>query len=552
MRGEEVVLEGLGVSCGIGIGAPLFLALAEEVCSDEPLSEHAVEEEVLRYRVALDRSRADVEHLQRVSLLEGPDEMSAILGAHLEMLKDPYLTTGVEERIRAYSRSTESVFRGIVEDYKRRFRNLADGHFEERVRDIVDVSRRVMDHLRAVDRLSLAQLEESTIVLAHDLLPTDTVEADASQIRGFITSAGGHTSHAAIIARAKGIPYVAHVDIKGLLRDGLVQQVIVDGTRGQVIVNPSHETLKKYEAREKGDRDELIRLQEKARHPVRSKAHVLANLESPREIADLIEFGAEGIGLFRSEYLALKQGRFPTEEEQVEAYSELVRELQGRPLTLRLFDVGGDKQVAHVTPERNPALGCRAIRFLMRFPEILKTQIRAIERAASGGPIQILLPMVTDIEELRFVRKEVSPGIKVGCMIEVPASAVLSDIWAREADFLSIGTNDLVQYTLAADRSNPYTASFYKPYHLSLLRLIRGIVVACDEAQKPLVLCGESAADPKLIPLFWGLGVRRFSVAVRHIPALKGALDQLSQVGALELARKALACSTASELEALL
>lgn len=526
--GEEVVLEGLGVSGGIGIGAPLFLAVAEEACHEAPLSEGAVEEEVLRYRIALDRSRADVEQLQQVSLLEGPGEMAAILGAHLEMLKDPYLTTGVEERIRAHCRSTEAVFRGIVDDYKRRFRSLRDGHFEERIRDIVDVSRRVMGHLRAVDRPSLSELQENTVVFAHDLVPTDTVEADAAQIRGFITAAGGHTSHAAIIARAKGIPYVAHVDVKGL-QDACVNRVIVDGTRGHVIVNPTPETLQKYEAQELGDREEYHKLQEHARRTPdgESEAHIFANLENPREVADLIALGAEGVGLFRSEYQVLAKGRFPTEEEQVEVYSHLVQQLQGRPLTLRLFDVGGDKQVAPMSAERNPALGCRAIRFLLRFPEILDTQIRAIKRAAQFGPIQILVPMVTDLEELWCVRERVGSAIPVGCMIEVPASAILADEWAREADFLSIGTNDLVQYTMAADRNNPHTAQLYQPHHPSLLRLIRGVVEACAEAGKPLLLCGESAADPKLVPLFWELGVRRFSVAVRHIPALKAALCDL-------------------------
>jgi phosphotransferase system enzyme I (PtsI) len=355
--------------------------------------------------------------------------------------------------------------------------------------------------------------------------------------------------------------------------------IIVDGSQGIVIINPSRQTLKKY-SEIKRTHAEKYKLLKSATHLKGEtidgyEIRIFTNLENPKEIEQLHKGGSAGVGLFRSEYLLLARRRFPTEEEQYEIYKRMARSLRGRPLVVRVFDIGGDKKPDLLPEEQdakyflklgnemNPALGCRAIRFLLRYPEILEAQLRALLRASRYGEIQILLPMVSDLSEIRQVRemiqrlrKELSAkGIKtakeipLGCMIEVPSSALMCDMLAKEADFLSIGTNDLVQYVLAADRNNPNTSDLYFSTHPSMLRLIRMIVASANSARKPVVLCGESAADPAMIPILIGLGIREFSVASRHIPLVKHTIRKWRILEACRLAEGALEYSSAQELK---
>jgi len=579
--GEEIILRGLPISKGIGIGFPVYFASAEDQVPEIAIPTKEIEIEIDRYRRALDLSRKDVETLQRLSLNEGPPEIVSILGTHLEMMQDPLLTSVIEDRIRDMQRNTESIFHRIVEEYKERFSTLQDHYFQERVRDIVDVSRRILGHLRPLERLKIGEIPHNSIILTHELVPSETVEANANLVSAFITTAGGITSHAAIIARAKGIPYVANVDIKQLKKIK-VHSIIVDGSLGLVILNPTRQTLKKYQ--------EIQRSHLMSYKMLKSNAHlkgetidgyevrIFANLENPKEIDQLLKAGASGIGLFRSEYLFLARKAFPPEEEQFTIYKRMVKALKGRPLVVRVFDVGGDKKVdlpptnpdskyfTSIGPELNPALGCRAIRFLLRYPEILETQLRAILRASHFGEIHILIPMVSDLSEVRIVRKKVlelqeelrKKGIKtskhvpIGCMIEVPSSAIMCDSLAEEVDFLSIGTNDLVQYILAADRTNTHTSELYYTTHPSILRLIRMVVASANRANKPVILCGECAADPSMIPLLIGLGIREFSVAARHIPLVKHTIRKWRILEACRLAEGALEHPSAQELKAYL
>lgn len=579
--GEEIILRGLPISKGIGIGFPVYFASAEDQVPEVAIPKKEIEFEIDRYRRALDMSRKDVETLQRLSLNEGPPEIVSILGTHLEMMQDPLLTSVIEDRIRDMQRNTESIFHRIVEEYKERFSTLQDHYFQERVRDIVDVSRRILGHLRPLERVKIGEIPHNSIILTHELVPTDTVEANGNLVSAFVTTAGGITSHAAIIARAKGIPYVANVDIKQLKKIE-VHSIIVDGSLGLVILNPTRQTLKKYQ--------EIQRSHQMSYKMLKSNAHlkgetidgyevrIFANLENPKEIDQLLKAGASGIGLFRSEYLFLARKAFPPEEEQFAIYKRMVKALKGRPLVVRVFDVGGDKKVdlppsnpdskyfTSIGPELNPALGCRAIRFLLRYPEILETQLRAILRASHFGEIHILIPMVSDLSEVRAVRKKVlevqeefrKKGIKtakhvpIGCMIEVPSSAIMCDSLSEEVDFLSIGTNDLVQYILAADRSNTHTSELYYTTHPSILRLIRMVVASATRANKPVILCGECAADPSMIPLLIGLGIREFSVAARHIPLVKHTIRKWRILEACRLAEGALEYPSAQELKAYL
>jgi phosphotransferase system enzyme I (PtsI) len=449
------------------------------------------------------------------------------------------------------------------------------------VRDLIDVSRRILGHLQLLSRVRMSEIPHNSVVLTHELVPSETVEASSSLISAFVTAAGGVTSHAAIIARAKGIPYVANVDIR-LLKKIELQSIIVDGSEGLVIINPSKQNLKKYQEIKKG----YLETYKKLKHSVHLKGEtidgyeirIFANIENPKEIELLHKNGAAGVGLFRSEYLFLARRQFPQEEEQFEIYKKMARSLRGRPLVVRIFDVGGDKKVdllpedrdskyfMAIGNEQNPALGCRAIRFLLRYPEILKTQLRAILRASRYGEIHILIPMVSDVSELREVRQmidqiqtslrkegvKVAKEIPVGCMIEVPSSVIMCESLAKEADFLSIGTNDLVQYVLAADRSNPNISDLYFSTHPSILRLIRMVVLAANRVRKPVILCGECAADPNMIPILMGLGIREFSVSARHIPLVKHTIRKWRILEACKLAEAAFEHSSAQELKTFL
>ena len=575
---EELILRGLPISKGIGIGFPIFFSAFDEDVSESPISKKEIDEEIDRYRSALARSRQDVEKLQKISVQEGTPEIVAILGTHLEMMQDPLLTSVIEEKIRIRQQNIETVFFHLIEEYKQRFSILQDIYFQERVRDIVDVSRRILNHLRPIGKIRMAEMPHNSVILTHELVPSETIEASSAVVSAFVTAAGGITSHAAIIARAKGIPYVANVDIKMLKRVDLAA-IIVDGSLGLVIINPSRQTLKKY-SEIKRSNVEKYKLLKSSTHLKGEtidgyEIRIFANLENPKEIDLLNKNGAAGVGLFRSEYLFLSRRRFPTEEEQFEIYKRMAKSLRGKPLVVRVFDIGGDKKpdllpeeqdakyFLKIGNELNPALGCRAIRFLLRYPEVLETQLRALLRASRFGEIHILIPMVSDLMEIRQVREimgriredlhkqgiKTAKEIPLGCMIEVPSSALMCDALAKEADFLSIGTNDLVQYVLAADRNNPNTSDLYFSTHPSILRLIRMIVSSANAARKPVVLCGESAADPSMIPILIGLGIREFSVAVRHIPLVKHTIRKWRILEACRLAEGALEYSSAQELK---
>ncbi len=580
MKGEkeEVVLRGLPISKGIGIGFPVFLSSFDEKISESCISKKHVEQEILRYREALEKSRQDIENSQKNSLQDGSSEIAAILGGHLEMIQDPFLTSLIEEKIRVRQQKIETVFFHLIEECKQRFHVLQDIYFQERVRDVVDVSRRILNHLSPKKHLRISEISHNSVLIAQELVPSETIEASVSIVSAFVTLVGGITSHAAIIARAKGIPFVADIDIK-LLKDADLKSLIVDGSQGIVIINPTHQTLKKYAELKRGlmEKQKLLKSSTHLKGETIDgyEIRVFANLENPDVIESIGESGASGVGLFRSEYLFLSMRKFPTEEEQFEIYKKMAISLRGRPLVVRVFDVGGDKRLdlfphekdsryfTALGMEANPALGCRSIRFLLRYPELLTAQLRALLRASYYGEIQILIPMISDITEMRQVQNllgqlraefdqagvNMAKQIPLGCMIEVPSAALICDLLVKEVDFISIGTNDLEQFVLAADRNNPHIAGLYSGIHPSLLRLIRMIVASANAAHKPVLLCGECVADPTLIPVLMGLGIREFSVALNHIPLVKHTIRKWRILEACRLAEGALEYASASELK---
>lgn len=428
-----------------------------------------------------------------------------------------------------------------------------------------------MGHLRENLRQCLTDIPPDSIVFAANLTAFDTAEANSGLVGAFLTREGGATSHAAIVAKAKGIPYVSSVNIESLeeFKDSLM---IVDGRTGEIIINPSPETLEKYHQLRSQLHLHLQKLRQTGTLQAETydgyKIHLSANIERLSELDMLHQSGGCGVGLLRTESTFLSRETFPTEEEQFVIYRQFVEHMNGLPIVIRTFDLGGDKymrgqQMGH---ECNPFLGCRAIRFLLREPAIFRTQLRAILRASIYGDVRIMFPMVSALSELLQAKQileevkqelneqgiEIGSPIPVGCMIEVPSAAIIADLLAKECDFLSIGTNDLVQYALAVDRSNEALSDLYTPTHPSVIRLIKLVVNEANHQGIPVTICGEVAADPRFAPLLLGLGVHEFSVASRYLPLVKNAIRNTSIVAASKLAEQALKLSSAAEIEELL
>lgn len=571
-QNHEIVLKGLPISKGIAVGSPLFFISIIQKVPEFTISEREIEREIERFRYAVEQSKVDIKELHINLRKTGAPEIISILEAHLEMLQDPLMTTQIEDKIRQSGKNTETVFQRAIADYKDHFNRMKDPYFKERVRDIEDISKRVLMNLCRLEvKAEPFAISSNSIILAEELVPSDTAFAIASGASALITKLGGPTSHVAIIARSRGIPYVADIDVLSL-RNPSLKLIIVDGTNGYVILNPTEETKKKYAQLQSGHHQHYECL--KRESPLDSETidgysvKIFGNLETLDDIDLLIEQGVLGIGLFRSEYLFCLKKNFPTEEEQYEIYRKIFERLPEQPVVIRVFDIGGDKEdfkpnFSVFKHEMNPALGCRAIRFLLKYPGILESQLRALLRAARHGDVRILLPMISDLSELREVRKilnkvwydlvrqklAVREKVPLGCMIEVPSGALMCDALAQESDFLSIGTNDLMQYILAVDRSNPNMNYLYSPAHPCILRLIRMIVHSSNRYKKPLILCGEIAADPLFIPILIGLGIRRFSVSARLVPEIKYVIRKITLLDACKAAEKAFQCRSGEELE---
>jgi phosphoenolpyruvate-protein phosphotransferase (PTS system enzyme I) len=569
---EEIYLQGTPICAGIAIGTPYFLS--RDIDDDVPefsIPADEVDKEIARLRQALKHSRQEIIELQKKLEKEGALEGAAILDTHLQMIQDPALTTEIEKKIKTTRKNTESIFHAVIKSYEEKFKRISDIFFKERFQDILDIYHRIMCHLRGGSR-TLTNIPHNSIVFAQELSPSETAEAQSTHITGFVSEAGGETSHASIIAKAKGIPYVASVDYKDLEHTDL-SFAIIDGRTGDVIINPKEHTLAKYRELQKQLTTHIKNLE----HCGNLKAETIdgytvslsANIEMCNDLDILHEYGSDGIGLFRSEYICLSSDTFPTEEEQFAAYKNIVDEMKGLPVVIRTFDIGGDKfhqSIQDVDEESNPFLGCRAIRLLLKRPDIFKTQLRAILRASAFGPIKIMFPMISGLPELKEAKEMIyhvqqelhaeglSPdeNIKIGCMIEVPSAAITCDLLAKECDFLSIGTNDLVQYSLAVDRGNEQMSYLYSPAHPSVIRLIKMIVTEGCRNNIPVSVCGEIAADPRYTALLLGLGVKELSVSSRYIPIVKNAIRNTSIVEAHHLAENVLNLATADEIQDLL
>jgi len=568
----EIVLKGTPVSRGIAIGKAFFFTLVKDSVPKFTIPAGDIEQEIARYHRAIEKARGDIVRLQKKLKKEKIDEGVEILEAHLQVMQDPLLTVAVESEIRHTRNNAEYVFESLLKNYHNKFKSIKDAFFRERFKDIQEISRRVGSYLSESVRVGLADIPAGSAVFSRELSAAEAAEAKSGNVAAFVTEKGGGASHAAIVARAKGIPYVSCIDFSRLGEMEPGAAVVVDGRRGELVVNPSKETLKKYEAEHRRLEAHLKKLRSGKELEAETfdglKVRLSANMEVIHDLDLLHSHGGHGVGLFRSEYIFLTGEAFPSEEAQYEIYKKIVKKMRGLPLVIRTFDVGGDKQHQNIPVQMkgNTFLGCRALRFLLKERELFKVQLRAIHRAAVYGEVGILLPMVSALCELHEVKEVIgevkrelkergqkfSDSLRIGCMIEVPSAAIIADHLAEECDFLSIGTNDLVQYSLAIDRSNHAHEGYYSPTHPSIIRLIRAVVSEAESCGIPVSICGEIAADPRFTPLLLGLGVHELSVASRFIPAVKNGIRNTSIVLATELAERALSMKSAQEIDRLI
>jgi phosphotransferase system enzyme I (PtsI) len=561
----EIVLHGDGVSPGIAIGPALTFRVSSVEVSRTSITNP--EAEIARFDRAVAEVRVELQRLHEQTAIAIGERHADIFKAHLFLLEDVTMREEVERLVREEKVNPEYVVNELIGRYSKVLASVEDPRFRERTQDFVDVGNRILARMRNADLESLEQLERPCVIVAHDVSPSNAAKLDRTNALGIATDVGGPTSHTAILARAFEIPAVVGLRFVGsyAMPNDLV---IVDGTKGDVVIRPSEETLVKYDARkvrEERVRDALLAAEQKPSVTIDGhEVPTMANIELPEEVAHSKRVGAQGIGLFRTEYLFLNRSTLPSEEEQYEAYAAAAQAMVPAPVTLRTLDIGGDKLAAnlHQVQEINPQLGWRAVRFCLERPDIFKAQLRAMCRSSVHGNIQIMFPLISGLDELLRVKnvlKEVcadlerrgvqfKKDIPVGSMIEVPSAVELAELLARECDFFSIGTNDLIQYSLAVDRGNERIAHMYEPAHPAVLRMIRRTARAAKAARIPIGLCGEMAGDPLFSEVLIGFGITSLSMSSVAIPAVRAEIAQIRYSLARRFALRAVRMGSGSEI----
>ncbi|MCW5767637.1 MAG: phosphoenolpyruvate--protein phosphotransferase [Phycisphaeraceae bacterium] len=552
------VLKGIAVSQGIVIGRIFVLDADARHIGRHHVHRDAVDTELSRLDLALRKSREELATVFKdAETVMGVDAAKVFL-FHQGMLGDKSLIGPIRAMISSECVSAEHAVSRVLGEWSERFARMPDTAFRSKVNDLEDLQERILTHLTGERRCQLAQVPQGTVVIARDLTPTQAISFDRSRVLAFATDLGGKTSHTAIVARALGIPAV--VGCQTLTRLAMdASSIIIDGDRGVVILEPNEETLDDYKAAIKKRQRARVTVGEDARLPAytldKVPVQVLGNIEFPQEIPSLLDEGGEGVGLYRTEFLYLASAKEPTEDDHFAAYERCVTLLDGKPLVIRTVDLGADKYTQERTevPERNPFLGLRSIRYCLRSIPMFKTQLRAILRASALGPIKVMFPLITTTNELRHAKlivhdvmedleEEGIPfdrNLKLGMMVEVPAAALMADTFAREVDFFSIGTNDLIQYTLAVDRTNERVAGMYNPLNPAVLRLVRDTIRAARRHEIDVSLCGEAGGDPEIALLLIGMGLRTLSVSAPAIAPLKRLIRGVSLTQCERLARKA-------------
>jgi len=560
---EELVFHGIPIAKGIGIGNLYLLPLAQKQSDPTKQPKENASIEIKRYREAVKSSVQEVKALQKQLKEENAQEAVDVLSTHLELLDDPIFTSQVESEVRKNKLKSLNALQTILASYERQFQGMLDPFFRERFRDIQDVSERVMKHLGKKVRQRLDNLPEGIILFAYDLTPSEIASILPGSVKAIVTERGGATSHTAIIAKAKGIPYVSQLALNPKkLKSGT--PTIVDGTSGKVIVSPHVHTLESYFI-EIQQLALVKKEQKKDGTPPKTADGETIQLSINVDTLDDLPDSPIACGLFRTEFLLSEDNELPTEDEQFTIYKEILERLKGKPVVIRAFDLGGDKGAIlkeHHT-EENPALGLRAIRLLLQELPIFKKQVRALLRAAPHGQLKLLIPMITSVEEIletkkiiRELKKELEveglPSgdfIGLGCMIEVPSAALILEDLSSECEFFSIGTNDLMQFLLAVDRNKPQIVPGASPFHPAMVRLLKTIVDGAKKMGTPLSICGEIASDPKAIPLLIGLGIRELSVGMQQLPMIRALIQKISASDARLKVEQSLKAATTAMIQ---
>ncbi len=560
--------KGISTSPGIAIGR-IFLYLDEKLKVPRyDILPDDLEAEFDRFKEASSRATEEIKALQKNASERELVEESQFLESHILMLSDPEFLSSIERNLKSYLKNVEWILYLTVKQVVKKLESADSPYLRERTVDIHDVAKRVLSHLMFNERVSLSDLKNDVIIVCHDLLPSDTIGMKRERVKGIAMNAGGKTSHTAILARAFQIPAVLGLsDITDYARSA--ERIIVDGDNGVVILDPDKKTLAEYNEHlnEWHRHEKVINLQNKLACVTEDgkRINLYANIEVPEEVESVIEHHADGVGLYRSEFLFLQADGDATEEKQFNAYSHVLKSMKGKgSVTIRTLDVGGDKLIPDISVigEKNPILGWRSVRFCMGRKDIFKTQLRALLRASVSGNLRIMFPMISGSDELddildvlEEVKKDLDKEnvpfdrtIPVGIMIEVPSAAVTSDLLSKKVDFFSIGTNDLIQYTIAVDRGNEKVAYLYEPFHPAVLRMIKMVIDNANDAGIPVSLCGELAGEPKAAAVLLGLGLENYSMSSNSLPEIKKIIRSITMKEARKLSETVLGMDSAKEI----
>lgn len=561
-----------GIAASDGIAAAKAYMLVQPDLSFSETSIDDPEAEIKRLDDAVEASKSELELIKQKATENLGEEEAQVFEAHLTILADPELLGQIKDKVKNDKVNAEAALKSVTDMFIEMFEAMTDNvYMQERAGDIRDVTKRIMSHLLGVTLPNPALIQEEVVIVAHDLTPSDTAQLDRNYVKGFITDIGGRTSHSAIMSRTLEIPAVvgsgsATTDIQ----EG--EMVIIDGINGDALVDPTDAELADYKqkaAEFAAQKEEWARLKDAKSVSADGKEVLLgANIGTPDDVLGANDNGAEAVGLFRSEFLYMNSNELPTEDEQYEAYKAALEGMSGKQVVVRTMDIGGDKELPYLPlpEEQNPFLGYRAIRICLNRQDIFRTQLRALLRASKYGRLAIMFPMIATVQEFKDAKAifeeekanlvasgvEVSDDIQVGMMMEIPAAAMIADKLAKYADFFSIGTNDLIQYSMAADRGNERVSYLYQPYNPSILRLIKNIIDASHKEGKWTGMCGEMAGDQIAVPLLLGLGLDEFSMSATSILKTRSLIKKLDSKEMKELADKAVSdCETVDEVVSL-
>jgi phosphoenolpyruvate-protein phosphotransferase (PTS system enzyme I) len=557
----STLLKGIAASNGIAIAKAYRLIEPDLSVSKQTIE--SKEEEVARFQQAVDTSKSELQIIRDKAEQELGADKAAIFDAHLLVVNDPELLGPIEEKIKSEGINAEFALKDTADMFVAMFEQMENEYMRERAADIRDVTKRILSHLLSVKIPNPSMIQEKVVIIAEDLTPSDTAQLNREFVLGFTTDIGGRTSHSAIMARSMEIPAVVGTkEATASIQNG--DMVIVDGLNGEVHINPTPELIQKYKDRaaayeqQKAEWAKLVN--EKTVSADGHHVELAANIGTPKDLEGVVNNGGEAVGLYRTEFLYMGRDQLPTEDEQFESYKAVLEGMKGKPVVVRTLDIGGDKELPYLNlpKEMNPFLGFRAIRLCIEEQDIFRTQLRALLRASQYGNLKIMFPMIATLGEFRQAKAileeekqkliasgtNVADAIEVGIMVEIPSTAVMADTFAKEVDFFSIGTNDLIQYTMAADRMNERVSYLYQPYNPAILRLVKMVIDAAHKHGKWAGMCGEMAGDETAIPVLLGLGLDEFSMSASSILKARSLISKLSKADMQSLAESVLDLDT--------